>query len=397
MLVTPMEARTLPVHRWFLYPHSYSPGLVHELLRTWHLPPGAMVYDAFAGAGTTLRTAKEEGYSAIGLDMLPLSVLVSNAKVASYRHLELQVARKRIERRLESPSSEPSTLTSDIPLVNRAFSPEVAAVLARLRAAIGGEKDYRLRAFFLVALARLVDHASFAVKSGGWTRFVSREINAASMQPMFMQLAEAMLEDVHQATSDVDVGRWRCYAGDATGSPPIARYDAVITSPPYLNRHDYTRVFALEHALIFGTSQATLIALRRRLVRSHVEGRSRRQPLGYNVPTVLADILPGLRDRVQHDRRIYPMITGYFEDMYRVLRAIRSRLAPNGKVAFVLGDVRFAGVMLPVGAAVRELGKQVGLEWVDTWTARQRGNSAQQMKLYGREPAGEYVIMWQAI
>jgi DNA modification methylase len=35
---------------------------------------------------------------------------------------------------------------------------------------------------------------------------------------------------------------------------PDTQYDAIITSPPYCNRYDYTRTYALELALL-GTTE----------------------------------------------------------------------------------------------------------------------------------------------
>lgn len=394
-LVTPFEARTLPVHRWFLYPHSYSPGLVKELLNAFQLSKDAVVYDPFSGAGTTVRTAQEEGYSAFGTDILPLSVLLSRGKTARYSVLEMERAWQHLQARLrERPFSNGRGLGSDIPLVNRAFSPEIQQLLSHVRASIYSEPLELYRDFFLIALARLVDHASLAVKSGGWPRIVERDIDPNSISPTFLGYANAMIDDVRNDSASSSPGNWDCFLGDSTLVPGVGRYSAIITSPPYLNRHDYTRVLGLEHALVFGTSQEKLIALRRGLLRSHVEARAQRVTADYRTPTELAEVLRTLK-MVLEDRRVYPMVTGYFEDMFRTLAALRTRLEPDGYVAFVLGDVRFGGVMLPVEAAVRQLGEQVGLQWLTTWQARERGNSAQQMKKYGREPAREYVIIWR--
>lgn len=395
-LVTPAEARTLPVHRWFLYPHSYSPGLVRELLKAFDLRPGTTIYDPFAGAGTTLRTAQEEGYSASGVDMLPLSVLLSNAKVASYKVRDLERAWRTLQQRLGTPAAGERGLMSDIPLVAKAFTADIARTLAHIQASISVEPSARHRDFFSVALARLVEEVSLAVKSGGWPRLIERDIDPTSVCPSFIKLVDAMIEDVKTDRVDRGPEQWRCYRGDSTMTPHVRAYGAVITSPPYLNRHDYTRVLALEHAVLFGTQQTDIIALRRRLLRSHVEARRPQQARGYRMPTELAEVLPALKEATHTDRRVYAMITGYFEDMFLALRALRPRLADNGYVAFVLGDVRFAGIMVPVEMTICRLGEQVGLRWVATWQARERGNSAQQMKEHGREPAREYVIIWQA-
>lgn len=395
-LVTPAQGREEPVHRWFLYPHSYSPGLVRTVVSALNLARSTILYDPFAGAGTTLRTAREEGFSGYGVDMLPLSVLLTNAKVASYEAGRLERSWQRLCQRLSTSPTHRVGPMSDIPLVAKAFSPQVWSSLVRIRSSITDEPSSKHQKFFQVALARLAEDVSTAVKSGGWLRLTERQIEPESVYPQYAAFVEAMLDDVRAETNSVSDGEWRCYLGNSTRPPRVPQYGAVITSPPYLNRHDYTRVLALEHAVVFGTTQSELIKRRRNSLRSHVEARRSERVKGYKVPVELEDALPNIQDATNKDSRVYPMITGYFEDIFLSLRAIEGRLLRGGYVAFVLGDVRFGGIMIPVETAVRRIGEQVGLEWRATWQARTRGNSAQQMKAYGREPAREYVIFWQA-
>ena len=52
--------------------------------------------------------------------------------------------------------------------------------------------------------------------------------------------------------------------------------DAVLTSPPYCNRYDYTRIYALE--LVFlGTTASEINALRQNLLSCTVESKSKRE------------------------------------------------------------------------------------------------------------------------
>jgi tRNA G10 N-methylase Trm11 len=84
---TPQLLKKHPIHRWFFFPHSYSPELVKAILDRWRLPHGSHILDPFVGAGTTLLVAKERGYSATGFDLSPISLLTSNVKIHTY-HVE---------------------------------------------------------------------------------------------------------------------------------------------------------------------------------------------------------------------------------------------------------------------------------------------------------------------
>ncbi|WP_273000492.1 DNA methyltransferase, partial [Hydrogenibacillus schlegelii] len=90
--VTPWFLKKQPVHRWFFFPHSFSPELVDEILAAFPLPTGGRILDPFAGAGTTVLRAKERGYSAAGVDLSPLSVFVARAKTAGYDRTLLKEA-----------------------------------------------------------------------------------------------------------------------------------------------------------------------------------------------------------------------------------------------------------------------------------------------------------------
>jgi len=99
--VTPKPLMAKPVHRWYVFPHSFSSELVHALIDEWGLGPGDHILDPFAGAGTTLLAAKEKGVPATGYDLSPLAVMASRVKVANYDLKRLRAQWDRLSKRLE--------------------------------------------------------------------------------------------------------------------------------------------------------------------------------------------------------------------------------------------------------------------------------------------------------
>lgn len=89
------------------------------------------------------------------------------------------------------------------------------------------------------------------------------------------------------------------------------------------------------------------------------------------------------------------IIEAYFQDMYAVINALGGTTKKGSCIAFVLGNVRFSGVSIPVDELVAEIGEAIGLEWETSLVARRRNNSAQQMRVYGRDPSRESVIIWR--
>ena len=65
--LTPKPAKEHVVHRWYLFPHSFTGDLVHALIDEWDLGNRDSVLDPFVGSGTTLLAAKESGVPSHGL------------------------------------------------------------------------------------------------------------------------------------------------------------------------------------------------------------------------------------------------------------------------------------------------------------------------------------------
>ncbi|GJQ24249.1 MAG: hypothetical protein HBSAPP01_20390 [Candidatus Brocadia sapporoensis] len=61
---------------------------------------------------------------------------------------------------------------------------------------------------------------------------------------------------------------------DVLPTIPTSTYDAIITSPPYCNRYDYTRTYALELALQ-GINEQELSHLRQQMLSCAVENRAK--------------------------------------------------------------------------------------------------------------------------
>ena len=204
-----------------------------------------------------------------------------------------------------------------------------------------------------------------------------------------------MLSDVDSTHPTTMPGLSRAYVGDARCLPLDAdSADAVLTSPPYPNRHDYSRVFHIG-LLLLGNSESDVTSLRYKSLRSHVEAKApeeyRDRLAGYVVPPSVARVVGNLPPNI--DNRVRRMIHGYFEDIFLSLQEAARILRPGGHLAYVVGNVRHAGVPVPVDEAISEIACTVGLAFNAAWVLRLRGNSAQQMGRFGREPSRESVVM----
>ena len=391
--VTARELKEAPFHRWFYFPHSFSPSLLYEVLAFWNLPQGARFLDPYMGAGTTLVVARQLGLDAEGWDILPLSVLVSQVKSRTY---EVQAIDQTFSQVMSAYDTGDVDVDSLPDRLRKAFTLEELKTLMDLRRAIEQQAP-PLKELFLVALLNTAHIYSRAIPDGGWFRWVKKENRPNLIPSSFAEHVRQMRQDVETDKSHRRSGKIRSRFGDSRfQTPQEEKVNAVITSPPYPNRHDYSRVFHID-LLMLGQTEAQITNLRRQSIRSHVEAKmpaeQQANQFDFRPPTSLVTALDALPAGA--DLRIRSMLIGYFADMYASLVNIRRSLVEGGKVAFVVGNVRHAGIPILVDEILVDVARNIGFSHQASWVARLRGNSAQQMGRYGRVAARESVVLLQ--
>jgi hypothetical protein len=135
--------------------------------------------------------------------------------------------------------------------------------------------------------------------------------------------------------------------------------------------------------------------LRYQSFESHPEARPIR-PISnrYKEPETVSRLLHRLKNQ-GGDERIPKMLNGYFEDLYCTLSELSRVLRKGGRASVVIGNVQYSGVAFPVDEITAEIGELVGMNVEKIQIARYRGNSAQQMSSFGRNPARESIINFQ--
>lgn len=395
-LISPVRDRNEPIYNWHAFKHSYSKKLVEELVKDFLLPKGSWVLDPFSGGGTTLLACKELGINARGLDILPFSVFLSNVKTRSYQPKELTEHLSIFSTQRPSAPKENDSLP-DIGIVDLAFSDSVKKELLKIRQQIGSIKNTKVRDFYMLGLLSILESVSNTAKAGGFLRVTNKKISASRVYPAFLDRVGKMISDVEKFNANLKHFKSDVVTeiGDARDFSFNRKFDAIITSPPYPNRHDYTRIYALELILNFVQNNTELKKIRYDTLRSHVEARKRFEVAQYKQPVAVDRIIARIKKEGTNNSKVLEMIEGYFEDMYLVLCQMKKSLKKGGKIALVVSNVRFSGVNVPVDRILAQLGEQAGLSTSSVITARYRGNSAQQMETFKRKPSRESIVVWE--
>ena len=384
-----------PIHRWFTFPHSFTSELVHALMDEWNLSTRDLLLDPFVGAGTTVLAAKQRQIPATGYDISPLAQLASRTKIADYQPSRLRTLSTALRKALPQDNPPAPTSAGHCDFLERALPGGLLPAFIRYVTAIDAIVcDSAERDFFKLALMAIVPAFSRAQATGGWLKWAENHTGPEVLAAAFDAQIHRMLRDVD------DEGRtsnplWAVGPADARCLPdPDDTYTAVITSPPYPNRHDYTRVFGVELMIAFLTEAQTR-RLRYDSLQSHPEARPYvGDAIGYRRPAALSQLLEDLK-RARIDARVRRMIDGYFQDIYRCLSEARRVCRRGARLAFVVGNVQYAGNSVPVDDLTAELGALAGLRCTRMYVGRYRGNSAQQMQRHGRRPSRETIVLFE--
>ena len=81
-LVSFQGSKTQPIYRWYKYKEAFSASLVDVLLAATGVKEGP-IFDPFAGSGTALFAAAEQGLDADGIELLPIGQEIIETKKLS--------------------------------------------------------------------------------------------------------------------------------------------------------------------------------------------------------------------------------------------------------------------------------------------------------------------------
>jgi len=429
-LVSFQANRNRAVYRWFKFKEAFSAELVEYLLREYRVSRGLLL-DPFAGVGTALFAAGALGMRAEGIELLPIAQrviatwqLIADAlRPGDAAVLAAWAAKRPWER---SPAARP---INELRITKGAYPARTAEAMGRYLAALEQEND-RVRALLFFALLCVLEPISFTRKDGQYLRWDYRSGRRQGKKPFakgeIQSFEKAICAKLEQIVADLRAARLSEDSPAGAQSPAditlrngscleilpqlaAAAYDCIVTSPPYCNRYDYTRTYALELALL-GLDEAGLARLRQTMLSCTVENRAKdlvamnprwqsavaaaqRQPL-------LQEILAHLEQQRQMGRLnnngIPRMVGGYFCELACVIAECARVLKRGARLMMVNDNVRYAGASIPVDLILSEIARQLGLAVERILVLPQgKGNSSQQMGAHGREPLRKCVYVWR--
>ncbi len=337
-----------PIHRWFWYKEGYSPQLIDRIIRTERFDGKGLIHDPFCGVGTTLLSAKENGFDSAGVDSSPLAVFASRTKTDDYS---------------ESDVDEVEGFLKNIPKGNvchkdlrwdfELFPPRAAfpkrnfLEISNLRRSIL-DVDGKAGNLLLLGLISIIPMASIVVKDGGVLK-IDKKKRAVPAKNAFRRRMRSILSDLREKKNggqrkaplpDIELGDARALQAEDDSA------GMVITSPPYLNNVDYSKVYGLELSLL-SLDPAETKRARADSLRSFIGHDS----LADEPPQEAGDLGKSI-----------PIIGTYFSDMERSIKEMHRILVEGGSAHIVVSNSVIRRTHVMVDEILAEIGERLGFE-----------------------------------
>ncbi len=323
----PERERTKHVHRLHPYLGKFVPQLAEVFLRRY-AKPGQLVWDPFAGSGTTLVEANALGLRAAGCDLSAFNCLLTRVKTAAYDPVELLGDLVIVSEELDGVDIG----AGGSGYLDQWFAPQALAELAAFRAQIEHTSYPELWSVVLSRAARSarltrhddLDFPREPVRGEYFChkhRRVCRPVGEA--RKFLRRYARDSAQRVQEFGDLRTDNAVTVVQGDSREVDPPGPVDLVFTSPPYPGLIDYHE----QHAYAF-----------------ELLGLERRDP-----------------------EEIGRGMTGYSDSIAAVLRRAKRALRPGGRVVIVVNDSRglYDGILAAAGLrleerVVREVNRRTG-------------------------------------
>ena len=425
------KARTY--YRWYKYKEAFSADLVEYLFRKYRVVKGKIL-DPFAGAGTALFVCSSLGYYAEGIELLPIGQKIIKANVL-VRGVNKQSIVAGLENwLLQKPwNTEGEIKNFEVLRITDGAYPQKTHHKIRRYLNELEDEPTETREILLFALLCVLESISYTRKDGQYLRWDYRSGRRNGKNPFdkgkILSFDEAIVEKLNEIKDDMSLGEGEgnlfssiqedIQVGDVDlleGSclevlPTLESraYSGIITSPPYCNRYDYTRTYALEHALL-GVNEIGLADLRQAMLSCTVENKAKAlidlNPEWQTAISICDDLslLQGTLNYLDYkkDKKelnnsgIARMVRGYFYEMACVIQECYRVLDTDGMMFMVNDNVRYAGAAISVDTILSKIAEDIGFQIEKILVLPQgKGNSSQQMGKHGREALRKCVYVWK--
>lgn len=447
-LVSNQANKKLPFYSWFKYREGFSEPFINYILQKFlDNTESKVLLDPFSGAGSALFAASVQGWKTEGIELLPVGIYATEARFIA-KNVDAHAFHNTIAEvaniNFSDYYSDDSAL-KHIAITDGAFPPEEERKLVGyINYCHKYVKDEKIRSLLLFAAFCILEEISYTRKDGQYLRWDFRSGRSEGKNTFnkgyIAPFKDALKDKLRQIGIDLEGTSTqqslffkeppqsnasqispKIHQGSCLEILPTSfekdSVDVIITSPPYANRYDYTRTYALE--LVFlGCNDETVKHLRQEMLSCTVENKDKRERLEsfykhlgrelefdivnkvFYEQKALQEVIGILNayaeQKILNNSGIATMIHNYFYEMCFVIYEFSRVLKVGGTIIMVNDNVRYAGEEIPVDLILSDIAESFGLKTEHICTiGKGKGNSSQQMGTHGRSELRKCVYIWK--
>lgn len=369
--------------RFFPYYAGYPESFAANILQSAKLNPRSIVLDPWNGSGTTIYAARELGFSAIGLDINPVMIVVARARLLAASEADSLVPLSkaiiaRSRRKAGTSATEPLKAWFDCDTAGKIRSIERGIreyLIGQLTVHNDGVDINHLSSIAAALYVGLFSvsrefAASFQSSNPTWMRAARSEEQliatpAKTIESEFLarvgSMAEALASRPHSLLDHQTAEA--CLADSTSFELPCGSVDFVLTSPPYCTRIDYTTATRIEFAVLSGLVELDVPSLSRKMMGS-IRVPAERLKVDLTWGDTCKALLGAIKAHPSKASSGYYLSThlDYFQKLGASVAQISRSLRGDGMAVLVVQDSFYKDLHNDLPTIVSEISESRGLK-----------------------------------
>jgi len=347
-------------HGYHRYPAKFIPQIVSRLAEKY-TKEGDLVVDPFGGCGTTLVESKVMGRPSIGVDINPVAVLITKAKITPIDPKKIEKAFVAIKTKLDTCDEDIKTKVPEHERIDYWFKPEEKRKLAFIFTEISKLKDQDIRDFFCCAFSNILKNCSIWLqKSNKPTRDPNKKpsdpIPTFYKQIKMMMRGNVRFYELSKEKNHLEIPS-QIYCTDARTIPVKDNsVNLIVTSPPYVTSYEYADLHQLTALWLEYTKN--LNDFRKRFI-----GTSYHNKKDLVLNSELAEKIRN--ELLKKDKKTAEEVSTYFSEMNQVFAEMKRILKKGGKTCIVIGNTSLKGIGILNAEVFAEQLQNLGLKIAD--------------------------------
>lgn len=377
------------------YRGKFFPQLVKALINSVNLQKESIVLDPMCGSGTALLEAKSMGMKTIGLDMNPLSVMISEVKTELLDVNPKTILRfkekilKEIDNNDSKIKMELSLPPEDITYLLRWFNQESLNEIGQLIKIIDKSSEGIINQFFKICLSNILREVSWQKETDLRVRKEKRNYKKGEVIGSFKnELTKQTKKIIPYLNLIQKQNFYKCTVakGDVRSidkflSDYVRKCDIAITSPPYATALPYIDSDRLSLIVMKLLSRKKHRELDLKMIGNR-EATSKELNIMEEEFAKSKDLLPNSIIRLiqkiggfnkTHEvgfrkKNLPTLLKKYFLDMHRSMESVYLMMKNDAFVFYIVGNnstyLEDERLIIPTDRFIWEIGKNVGFKQI---------------------------------